>query len=86
MSTGRRTAAFKEDMGAAGMSVRFNARHVSLKQAIRNVNKGIRAATQTDEGLQHVADLLTRMRELSVQASNGVLSASQRMLIQKRVL
>ena len=83
MSTGRRTAAFKEDMGAAGMSVRFNARHVSLKQAIRNVNKGIRAATQTDEGLQHVADLLTRMRELSVQASNGVLSASQRMLVQK---
>ena len=83
MSTGRRTASFKEDMGASGMSVRFNARHVSLKQAIRNVNKGLRAATQTDEGLQHVSELLTRMRELSVQASNGVLSSEQRMLVQQ---
>ena len=61
----------------------MNSDNVSLRQAMRNANDGV-SLVQTAEGtLNEIGSILTRMRELSVQASNGTYSTSDRQLIDK---
>ena len=57
----------------------------SLGVAIRNANDAI-SLTQTAEGaLGEVENILQRMRELSVQAGNSTLNASDRAQIQNEI-
>ena len=64
----------------------MNADNVALRQAMRNANDGV-SLVQTAEGtLGEIGNILTRMRELSVQASNGTYSASDRDLINKEFM
>ena len=72
---------------AAGLSISEKMRKQirGLTQASTNAEDGI-SAVQTAEGaLQEVQDMLQRMNELSVQASNGTLSESDRQDIQNEV-
>jgi len=68
---------------AAGLSVasRMNSDNTSLKQAMRNTNDGI-SMVQTAEGsLSELHNILVRMRELSVQASNETYNSTDRGMI-----
>jgi flagellin len=68
---------------AAGLSVasRMDSDLTSLKQAMRNTNDGI-SMVQTAEGsLSELHNILVRMRELSVQASNETYNATDRTMI-----
>jgi len=57
-----------------------------LTQAARNAENGI-SFIQTAEGyLQETTDILQRIRELAVQAANGIYSEDDRMQIQVEVL
>jgi flagellin len=57
---------------AAGLSVasRMTSDNTSLTQAMRNINDGISLIQTAEGGLNEIYNILVRMRELSVQASN----------------
>ena len=64
-----------------GDSQRFTAQIRGLEQANRNANDGI-SLLQTAEGaLDEVTNMLQRMRELTVQSSNGTVSAGQELAV-----
>jgi flagellin len=78
LSTGLRISTASDDAAGLAISERFRAQVRSTNQAVRNAQDGI-SLTQTGEGaLNEVSSILVRMRELSVQASNGTVSAMDR--------
>jgi len=78
LGTGNRINAAKDD--AAGLSIGQNmtSQVRGLNQAVRNVNDGINLLQTADGALVETSNMLQRMRELSVQSSNGTNSTSQR--------
>ena len=78
LSSGLRINRAKDDAAGLAISQRFTAQIRGLEQANRNANDGI-SLLQTAEGaLDEVTNMLQRMRELSVQAMNGTVSAADR--------
>jgi flagellin len=81
LSTGLRISTASDDAAGLAISERFRAQIRSTAQAIRNAQDGI-SLTQTGEGaLNEVSSILIRMRELSIQASNGTVSAADRITL-----
>jgi len=78
LSTGLRISTAADDAAGLAISERFRAQIRSTNQAIRNAQDGI-SLTQTGEGaLNEVSNILIRMRELAIQASNGTVSSQDR--------
>ncbi|MGB0331019.1 MAG: flagellin [Planctomycetota bacterium] len=78
LSSGLRIASASDDAAGLGISERMRADIRSYGVASRNAQDGV-SMVQTAEGaLNEVSDILGRMRELSMQASNGTLSADDR--------
>jgi len=78
LSSGLRINRAKDDAAGLAIAQRFTSQIRGLEQANRNANDGI-SLLQTAEGaLDEVANMLQRMRELSVQAMNGTVSNSDR--------
>jgi flagellin len=85
LSTGLRVNSAKDDAAGLAIGTRMEAQTRGLSMAIRNANDGI-SLMQTAEGsLQEVTNSLQRMRELSVQASNGINNAADRTALDKEV-
>lgn len=83
ISSGLRVQRASDDAAGLAVASRMNADNVSLRQSMRNANDGV-SLVQTAEGtLNEIGNILTRMRELSVQSSNGTYSTSDRQLIDK---
>ncbi len=78
LSTGLRITTAADDAAGLASSERLRAQIRSLDQAKRNANDGI-SLVQTAEGsLGEVSNILSRMRELAVQANNGTVSDSDK--------
>ncbi len=72
LSTGLRINSAADDPAGLSISTRMTAQIRGLNQAIRNTYDGI-SMMQTAEGnLEEMQDILQRMRELAVQASNAL--------------
>jgi len=85
LSSGLRINRAGDDASGLAVSEKMRAQIRGLQQASRNAADGI-SFIQTAEGyLQESADVLQRIRELSIQASNGIYSAENRMQIQVEV-
>jgi len=70
LSTGKRINNAVDDVAGMAISTRLTSQIRGLNQAIRNTNDGI-SLIQTAEGAtEQVTNMLQRMRELAVQASN----------------
>jgi len=83
LSTGLRIATASDDAAGLAISERLRAQIRSLDQAKRNALDGVSLA-QTGEGaLDEVGSILIRLRELSVQASNGTVSGQDRDTLQE---
>ncbi|MEC8380783.1 MAG: flagellin [Myxococcota bacterium] len=81
ISSGLRVNRAADDAAGLAVASRMNADNVSLRQAMRNANDGI-SLVQTAEGtLNQIGNILTRMRELSIQSANGTYSDGDRLLI-----
>jgi flagellin len=81
LSSGLRINRAKDDAAGLGISQKINSQVVSLNQGVRNANDAI-SMVQTAEGsLSEVSSILSRMKELSVQARNDSLSTTQRSFI-----
>lgn len=85
LSTGLRINSAKDDAAGLAIVTRMTAQVRGLGMAVKNANDGI-SMTQTAEGaIGQVADMLQRMRELSVQASSGTLTNTDRNALQTEV-
>lgn len=85
LSSGLRINSAADDAAGSAIASKMEAQVRSLDVAIRNSYDAI-SMTQTVEGaLGEMENILQRVRELSVQASNSTLSASDRAMIQSEV-
>ena len=85
LSTGLRINSAADDAAGSAIASKMEAQTRSLAVAIRNTNDAI-SLTQTAEGaLGEIENMLQRMRELTVQAGNSTLNASDRAQIQAEV-
>uniref|UniRef100_A0A7C4RU50 Flagellin n=1 Tax=Desulfatirhabdium butyrativorans TaxID=340467 RepID=A0A7C4RU50_9BACT len=82
LSSGLRINSAKDDAAGMAVSNRFNAQIRGLNQAVRNANDGISLLQTSEGGMQEVTNLLQRMRELAVQASNDTYSQADRSAMQ----
>jgi len=70
LSTGKRINNAVDDVAGLAISTRLTSQIRGLNQAVRNANDGI-SLIQTAEGsTEQITNMLQRMRELAVQASN----------------
>jgi flagellin len=82
LSSGLRITKAADDAAALGVSEKMRAHVTSLKMAQRNTNDGI-SMIQTAEGaLAETGSILSRMRELSVEAASEVLQPTERAYLQ----
>ncbi len=85
LSSGLRINRAGDDASGLAVSEKMRSQIRGLRQAETNSQNGI-SFIQTAEGyLQESQDILQRLRELSVQASNGIYSNEDRMQIQVEV-
>ena len=77
LSTGTRINSAKDD--AAGLAISQNMTSVirGLNMAVRNLNDAVNMVQTADGAMIEQTNMLQRMRELAVQASNGTNSSSQ---------
>jgi len=85
LSSGMRINRAGDDASGLAVSEKMRSQIRGLKQAERNVEDGVSFIQTTEGYLQESQDVLQRIRELAIQASNGVYSAEDRMLIQVEV-
>ena len=85
LSSGKRINSAKDDAAGLAVATRMNAASRGFTQAIRNANDGISLAQTADSAAGSISDILIRMRELAMQASNGTLGDDDRELVQKEV-
>jgi len=85
LSSGLRINRAGDDASGLAVSEKLRSQIRGLNQASTNAQNGI-SFIQTSEGyLQESQDILQRLRELAVQAANGIYSEEDRMYIQIEV-
>jgi flagellin len=83
LSSGLRINRAADDAAGLAISEKMRAQIGGLKQAVRNAQDGI-SFIQTAEGaLNETHSILNRMRELAVQASNGIYTESDKQKLQE---
>ena len=85
LSSGLRINSAKDDAAGLAISTRMTSQITGLNQAARNANDGISLAQTAEGALAESANLLQRIRELSVQSANATNSASDRKSINSEV-
>ncbi len=78
LSTGMRINSAADDAAGLAVSTRFRSQIRGLEQASRNANDGISVIQVAEGAMEQMTELLIRMRELGVQASNGSLTDDDR--------
>jgi flagellin len=85
LSSGLRINRAGDDASGLAVSEKMRSQVRGLNQASKNAENGISFIQTTEGYLQESQDILQRMRELAVQASNGIYSPEDRMQIQVEV-
>ncbi len=82
LSTGSRINNAKDDAAGLAIGQTMTSQIRGLNQAVRNANDGINMMQTAEGAMVEQSNMLQRMRELSVQASNGTYSSTQRSYLQ----
>lgn len=78
LATGKRINSSVDDAAGLAIGTDLESRVRGLNQAIRNTNDGISMVQIAEGALDEATTILQRMRDLSVQAASGGLSATER--------
>ena len=78
LSSGLRINEAADDAAGMGISERMKAHIRGLSQANRNANDGVSMIQVAEGAMNEQAGVLTRLRELAVQSSNGTLGTTER--------
>ena len=85
LSSGLRINKAGDDASGLAVSEKLRSQIRGLNQASRNAQNGISFIQTTEGYLQETTDIVQRIRELAVQASNGIYTEEDRMQIQVEV-
>lgn len=86
LSSGSRITKAADDAAGLGISESLKSQIRSLSQASRNANDGISMVQVAEGGLNEVSNILTRMRELGIQAASDTVGDQERGYINKEVV
>jgi len=85
LSSGQRINRAADDASGLAVSEKMRSQIRGLNQAGQNIQNGISFIQTTEGYLQETQDIVHRVRELSVQAANGIYTQSDRQMIQVEV-
>jgi len=85
LSSGYRINSAKDDSAGLQISNRLSVQSRGLGVAVRNANDGISIAQTAEGAMNETTSILQRMRDLSLQSSNGSNSKSDRVAIQEEI-
>ena len=85
LSSGKRINSAKDDAAGLAIATSMTAQVRGMSQGIRNGNDGISMAQTAEGALSEVTNMLQRVRELAVQASNASYSAADQAKMQLEV-
>jgi flagellin len=86
LASGMRINKGGDDASGLAVSEKMRGQIRGLNQAERNIENGISFIQTTEGYLQETQDIVHRIRELAVQAANGIYTAEDRMQIQVEVI
>ena len=85
LSSGQRINRASDDASGLAVSEKMRSQIRGLNQAGQNIQNGVSFIQTTEGYLGETTDIVQRLRELAVQSSNGIYSASDRGMIQVEV-
>lgn len=85
LSTGSRITKAGDDAAGLAISEGFKSQIRSFGQASRNANDGISMIQTAEQGIGEVSNMITRIRELGIQAGSDTIGDTERSFIQKEV-
>jgi flagellin len=85
LSSGEKINRAGDDASGLAVSEKLRSQIRGLNQAERNIGNAVSFIQTTEGYLQESQDILHRVRELSVQAANGIYSTEDRMQIQVEI-
>ena len=85
LASGSRINKAADDAAGLAISENLKSQIRSLGQASRNANDGISMVQTAEGGLSEISNILTRMRELGVQASSDTIGETERGFLDKEV-
>ncbi|MFN7453927.1 MAG: flagellin [Pseudobdellovibrionaceae bacterium] len=85
LSSGSRITKAADDAAGLGISENLKSQIRSLAQSTRNANDGISMVQVAEGGMTEVSNILTRMRELGIQASSDTVGDRERTYINSEV-
>ena len=85
LSSGERINRAGDDASGLAVSEKMRSQIRGLNQASKNIESGVSFLQTTEGYLTETTDILQRVRELAVQAANGIYSDEDRMQIQVEV-
>lgn len=85
LSSGLRITRSGDDASGLAVSEKMRGQIRGLNQAVRNATSGISFIQSTEGYLQQTQELLGRIRELAIQAGNGIYGSDDRKMIDVEV-
>ena len=86
ISSGTRIARAADDSAGLAISEKMKADIRSLRQDNRNANDGISLVQVAEGGMNEISNILTRFRELSIQAASDTIGQKERGFINKEMV
>ncbi|MCO4754401.1 MAG: flagellin FliC [Bacteriovoracaceae bacterium] len=78
MSSGKRITKASDDAAGLSIASKLNSQVKSFSQAIRNTNNAVSMVQVAEGGLSEVQSILSRMRELNIQAATDTVGSTER--------
>ena len=76
LASGQRINSAADDAAGLAIANKMEVKVMSLNQSVRNANDGISMIQVAEGGMEEIGNMLGRMKELAVQASNGTYTAA----------
>jgi len=85
LSSGSRINIAADDAAGLAISEKFKSQIRSARQANRNTNDGISMVQTAEGGLNEIGNIVTRLRELGIQAASDTVGSVERGFLDKEV-
>lgn len=83
LSSGKRITKASDDAAGLAISKNLEAQNRGIKQASRNASDGVSMVQVAEGGLNETSNILTRLRELSIQSASDTLGENERGFLQQ---
>jgi flagellin len=83
LSSGKRITKASDDAAGLAIATNLEAQTKGLRQASRNANDGVSLIQTAEGGLNETSNILTRLRELTIQAASDTVGETERGFLDK---